>query len=37
MERNVERLHTLANQLLDFRKIEQNVFVYSFKPADIHK
>lgn len=35
MERNVERLHTLANQLLDFRKIEQNVFVYSFKPADI--
>ncbi|MFA7089294.1 MAG: two-component regulator propeller domain-containing protein [Bacteroidales bacterium] len=35
MERNVERLHTLANQLLDFRKIEQNVFVYKFQPADI--
>lgn len=35
MERNVERLHTLANQLLDFRKIEQNVFVYNFHPADV--
>ncbi|NLF82345.1 MAG: response regulator [Bacteroidales bacterium] len=35
MERNVERLHTLTNQLLDFRKIEQNVFVYNFHPADV--
>ncbi|MFA5302477.1 MAG: two-component regulator propeller domain-containing protein, partial [Bacteroidales bacterium] len=35
MERNVERLHTLANQLLDFRKIEQNVFVYNFHPANV--
>lgn len=35
MERNVERLHTLANQLLDFRKIEENVFLFHFVPSDI--
>jgi len=35
MERNVERLHSLADQLLDFRKIEQESFVFHFKPHDI--
>ena len=37
MDRNVERLHTLADQLLDFRKIEQNTIVFNFKPYDITK
>ena len=37
MDRNVERLHTLADQLLDFRKIEQNTIVFNFKPHDITK
>ncbi len=35
MERNVERLHILANQLLDFRKIEENVFIFNFAPSDL--
>ena len=35
MERNVERLHSLADQLLDFRKIEQDTLVFHFKPHDI--
>ena len=35
MDRNVERMHTLADQLLDFRKIEQHTIVYHFKPYDI--
>lgn len=37
MARNVERLHTLADQILDFRKIEQDVYVYNFKPFDLAK
>ena len=35
MERNVERMHTLADQLLDFRKIEQHTIVFNFKPHDL--
>lgn len=35
MERNVERMHTLADQLLDFRKIEQHTLVYNFKPHNL--
>ncbi|MBF6597903.1 MAG: response regulator [Fermentimonas sp.] len=37
MDRNVERLHTLADQLLDFRKIEQNTIVFNFKPHDLRE
>lgn len=35
MDRNVERMHTLADQLLDFRKIEQHKIVFNFKPHDL--
>ncbi len=35
MERNVERMHALADQLLDFRKIEQHTIVYNFKPHNL--
>ena len=35
MERNVERMHTLADQLLDFRKIEQHTLVYNFKSHNL--
>jgi len=30
MGRNTDRLHTLVNQLLDFRKIEQDEMIYNF-------